>query len=232
MVATVGTALFCVVSIFPCLQSSDTIPAERYIDTAFQAIGPNLYALGNVTVNSQTGEIRIPGRVNMSRGLIEYLATTPYGKTHEAVLTLNTRPMHLQLALLLLGIEPGGNIAFQGDTTIPVGDLVSIHVEWLRGSDTVRHLASDLVSDYTGGMTMSETDWVFTGSIVVQDGIAADVSGSLIATYSDPEAILNNPLEGRVDDEVYGANEEVLPDPDTPVLMIITASKKDLADEK
>lgn len=232
MVAIASTVLFCVVSIAPCLQSSDTIRAEGDIYTAFQAIGPNLYALGNVTVNSESGEIRVPGKVNMSRGLVEYLATTPYGKTHESVLTLDMRPLHLQLALLLLGVEPGGNIAFQGDTNVPAGDLVSIHVEWVSGGDTVRHAASDLVSDYTGGLTMSETDWVFTGSFVVQDGIAADVSGSLIATYSDPEAILNNPLEGRVDDEVYGANEAILPEPDTPVLMIITASKKDHKDDK
>jgi hypothetical protein len=70
---------------------------------------------------------------------------------------------------------------------------------------------------------MPPTPWLFTGSMVVDGRFIADLDGSIIATYSDPAAVLNNPLAGRLDDTVYEANADILPAPGTEVTVTIAA---------
>jgi hypothetical protein len=158
----------------------------------------------------------------MNSGLIEYFAVTEYGKTHEAVVVLGIQPMHLQLGLLLLGLEYGQNLGFQGDTVMPLGDSVYIYLGWLdENQDTTIYEISELIVDYQNNQPMPSTAWIFTGSFLHDGHYMADMDGSIIATYSDPVAILNNPLSGRMDDTVYDANEKLLPPAGKPVFMKI-----------
>ncbi len=172
-------------------------------------------------------EIVLPGWINMNQSVVEYLAVAQGGKTHESVLLLDVKPLHVQIALLLLGLDYGQNLAFQGDTVMPEGDRVMLSVTWAdSSSDTVTLPAADLLINLHDSTTVPATDWVFTGSMIWENQLLADVEGSLVATYSDPAAILNIPLSGRSDDTVYGANKKVLPEPGTPVKMIIVIPEK------
>ncbi|MDF1546090.1 MAG: YdjY domain-containing protein [bacterium] len=178
--------------------------------------------LGNIEIDRALGEISCPGSVNLDTGIVEYLAVAPGGKTHESVLVLDIKPMHLQLALLLLGLDYGQNLRYQGDTLLPVGDSVSIAVEWQGENGTThRYPAHELIANYATGNKMPETGWIFTGSFVYEGGFAADGDGSLIATYTDPAAILNNPLPDRMDDTYLGVNSEIVPQVKTEIRMII-----------
>ena len=193
-----------------------------YPDSLIQKLDENNLVIGNLRLNSQTREILVPGHINMNSDLIEYFAVTAYGKTHEAVVVLDIQPMHLQLGLLLLGLEYGQNLGFQGDTVMPLGDSVYIYLGWLdENQDTTIYEISELIVDYQNNQPMPSTAWIFTGSFLHDGHYMADMDGSIIATYSDPVAILNNPLSGRMDDTVYGANERLLPPAGTPVFMKI-----------
>ena len=72
-------------------------------DSLVTRIDQDRYAIGGVRIDKIAREIVAPGWVNLDSGQIEYFATTVGGKTHEAVLVLDAKPLHLQTALLLLG---------------------------------------------------------------------------------------------------------------------------------
>jgi len=206
-------------------QTTPEKTAELTIDSLIRKIDQDNYVVGNLHLDKRSREIVIPGWVNMQQGQIEYFATTRSGKTHEAVLVLDCQPLHLQTALLLLGFECGEtNMLFQGDSTPPRGDSLAVMVRWREADGReVVHPAHELVYDLPRQATMPPTPWLFTGSMVVDGRFIADLDGSIIATYSDPAAVLNNPSSGRLDDTVYEANAEILPEPGTEVTVTIEA---------
>ena len=50
---------------------------------------------------------------------------------------------------------------------------------------------------------------------------AACLQRSVIATYRDSDAVLNNPLPTGGDDTIYKANERVVPPVGTPVTLVL-----------
>jgi len=186
------------------------------------------FMIGNIIIKREQREIIIPGRVNMDAGMLEYLAVTDYGKTHEAVAVLDAQPMHIQLALLLLGADYGGNLRFQGDTLAPEGDTVSIQFKWRTPEgDTMTVPAGRLLREVATGRTMEGPRWVFTGSFVYEEKLMADMEGSIVACFSDPVAVLNNSLDTRIDDTIYEVNSSVVPKAGTELIMSITVPEQD-----
>ena len=190
-------------------------------DEIAEKIGENLYRLGNVIADTAKRRLVCEGRVNMEAGALEYLAVTPEGKRHESVLTLDLRPMHFQIALILIGLEPKGGLRFQGDEQPPQGHAVRLTIEWREGDQTQRIAAEKWVRDVRDETPMPAGAWVFSGSRVTASGFAADEEGSLIGIYRDPVAIINNRLPEGADDTVYEVFRGVVPKVGTPVKLII-----------
>jgi len=183
----------------------------------------NLYKIGEVTVDTKKREASIHGWVNMNVGLIEYLACSAGGKLHESVLVLDVKPTILQVALILLGLEAEGDFQYQGDPNPPKGDPVEIWVEWNQEEEKKLLRAEDMILDNKKGKPMEHTNWVFTGSVIHEGRFIAEMEKSLIATYHDPAAILNNPLPEGADDTVYSVNSNLVPQRGTPITLTIKA---------
>lgn len=201
-------------------------PLDKKSD--IQQIGPDEYKIGSVILNKNRREIHISGSINMQSGLVEYLAChKEVGKLHESVLKIDAKPSDIQVALLLLGFKNKNNLKFQGDSTIPEGDPLDIFVEWESEDKSKKRVrAEETLYDQQKKKTMERTCWVFTGSQIVDGQFMADIDGSIIATFRDPLAIINNPLPTGADDTVYVSNEKLLPPEDTRVNLIIKAAEK------
>jgi hypothetical protein len=184
-------------------------------------IGDNLYQLGTITLDSKKRELRIPGTVNMQKGVIEVLACAPGGKVHESVLVLDVVPYHLQVALLLLGLQYVGGLEYQGDPRTPQGDSVEVWVSWKDGTKEVTVRGEEMVWDVVRNTTMEQTPWIFVGSKMNQGTFMADLEKSLITTYHDPFTILDNPLTTGSNDELYRVNEQLVPPKGTPVTVTL-----------
>ena len=83
--------------------------------------------------------------------------------------------------------------------------------------------AEDWIWNVAEGRAMERAAWIFAGSFEVpeegrpgQTRYAADVVKSLVATYHDASAILENPWHGA-DDTRYHANIHAVPEVGTPV---------------
>lgn len=216
--ALAGTLALC------CALSLPVHPQERArgIPPEAEKIGEDRYRIGKATVNLKSKTVTCAGKINMRRGTIEYLAVAPRGKLHESVLSLDVRPLHLQVGLILLGLEPRGGLRYQGDTQVPRGAPVEIWVSWQRGGRAVKARAEELVWDVVKKRPMDPKAWVFSGSRVTDGGFVADEELSLVATYRDPAAIINNALPTGSDDAIYKVNERLAPPLNTPVTVTVT----------
>ncbi|MAF13138.1 hypothetical protein CMK11_22015 [Candidatus Poribacteria bacterium] len=187
-------------------------------------IAPRVVAFGQagreVIVDQNRRELRMSGKVLAASRIIEYLATTPLGKVHETILALDAEPIHLQVAMLGLGLQYENNLRSQGDPRTPKGDPVEIWVEWDRNGETERRRAEELVYNDDEGRAMQQTPWVFTGSRMQGSLFMAEATQSLIATYRDHDAILNHPLPSGAGQSLR-ANLAVLPPKGTPVTVTI-----------
>jgi hypothetical protein len=207
--------------------NEQAIQPEEYLTShreGVEKISEGVYRVGLVTVDANKGAVSFGARVNMEAGLIEYLICAEWGKLHESVLVTNANPLDIQLGLLALGMKYGGGLTHQGDPAQGKGDPVRIFVQWDDRGTTQEVRGERFVLNTTRETAMEEADWIFTGSVVLEEGFAAQTYGLIVATYNDPYAILNNPLPSRADDEILFVNSNAVPPVGTAVTVILEAA--------
>ncbi len=173
--------------------------------------------IGGVHVDSRQRVLSMDGWVNMQEGgPVEYLICGPRGKTHESVFVVEGSVTDLHAAFLLLGVQPG-----QGPTDIgrgqPVGPECLIWVEWEEDGERRRERAESFILDLRNDKPLPDTGWVFTGSIMREGRYMATLDQSYVATYWDPWAVINIPLDVGADDTLLLINEAATPPEGTPV---------------
>lgn len=223
--SAVSVVSVCFIS--PCTAGA----AQKDKTPQVEKITDSLYRVGKAIVDTRARTVTCTGEINMDAGSIEYLAVTPNGKTHESLLRIDIRPLHLQVALLLLGLEAHNVLKVQGEKKTPEGDPTEILVRWKdRDGKTVEFRAEDLIQEMPKGRPMPRTQWVFTGSRILKEGFEADMSGSLVAVWHDPAALLDNPLPGG-SNNAYVVNSKRTPKHGTAVEFVIKAVEKKPADK-
>ena len=121
------------------------------------------------------------------------------------------------------GGAPGDDPAV---SSTPRGDSVVVWVEWKDASGAARGMrAEGLVWNVAEQKPMPRTWWAFTGSCIVDGVFVAQREGSLIATYFDSYALLNNPLSSRDNDDLFSVNHTVTPPKGTPVTVTLYDAK-------
>lgn len=185
-------------------------------------------ALGNIIIDKKQDTVSVQGVINMEEGMVEYLACTSYGKLHESVLQLDVDPYYLQIAMLLIGLEPGSNpISHQGAKEIPKGDPVNLWVSWQGTDNTViKHRAEELLYNKALDKSIEQVNWVFTGSLFDQNRFLAQVEGSIVAVYHDPMALLDNTMADGSNDELFFVNTELVPPKGSPITFIVQKTSR------
>jgi hypothetical protein len=195
--------------------------------------GPHTYTVGAIQVDSRSREIRFPAKVNMKEGLIEVVVCTEYGKTHESIFVTSASPLHLHVALLLLGLKPGKSPGWYEHPDLPSddaresGDLVHVYAMWETPEGERKVRTESLLKDIRTDEALPSMAWVFTGSLLdLRGAYAAQSSGSILTNYHDRTSVLDNPLEaGRIDDYTY-ARTETIPPVGTPVEVSIVPARE------
>ncbi len=205
-----------------CAPKPNVIPKKPPVPVVTR-LTERLYRVGTAIVDTSLHKVTVNGEINMASGPVEYLAVTPRGKTYESLLRLNVQPLYLQVALYLAGLHSRNVLSYQGQHKIPKGDPMTITVEWhdaFGRRHTVR--AEDLLRLQPGNHIMPHHYWVFTGSRVSTNGYLADLTGSIIAVWHDPAALIDNPLPTGADDG-WVVNTKLTPRQGTPVTVYFTA---------
>jgi hypothetical protein len=174
-------------------------PAER--------LGPNLFRVGTIRVDTAKREISLRGTANEAH-VLEFIASTKGGfKGYESALELDTNAISFNLALILIGLdrEHAVHPRFHFDPIPPKGDPVEIWVEWDENGTPRKIRAEQLVYNERTKRTLPEGPWVYTGSVFVEERRAymADMDGTLIGFVHTPSPIIENPAAVM---GPYGAN--------------------------
>jgi len=188
-----------------------------------KAIGPGLFEIGKVRLNKNDKSVTFPAVLNMSPGLVEYVLVTETGKIHESLLRTDAEPYQIHMAMLLLGAKGAGTNAFpqKPDEPLP-GDKVLLDIAWkdARGKEQ-KHRAEELIFNEQTKSPMSRGPWVYNGSRVFEGTFIAQQDGSIIALIEDPDALVNNPRQGRENDEIWEVKTNGLPPLNTAVEVTI-----------
>ncbi len=183
-------------------------------------ISEGVFRIGQVLIDKNKREVSFPAKIEARAGLIEYLAVHTEGKTYEAELSTEARPVHLQVALIMLGLQYGQNINFRNEALEPKGGKVEIFVE-----DGEKRLEmKDVIYDRVRKTGLEGGEFIFSGSKFAAGYFLAEQEGSLIALFKDPGAVIvyNNPTASDATGySAYDAASRNLPAAAKPVTVII-----------
>jgi len=193
-----------------------------------EKIGEGKFRLGEIIVDKAERTISFPAQVNMDRGLLEYLLVHNKGKTHESLLRTMIAPYNLQIAFILLGFEgTGQRLAMQGAPDTPKGERVTILISSRAGQKaTLFPVESWLAIKTDETMTdVNGINWVFTGSYVDDSRFLAQETGSMVAIWHDPVALIDNASPGGESNRIWFVKQGAVPPVGTPVDVIIRPAK-------
>lgn len=238
---TLILALGCLSSL-PAQEAAPSKPdAKAQLEEArklLKEISPGVYDLNGIQINAATRELRVPCSVLHQKLPIEYALVHETGeKVHETILETKVRPIQLQLALLLASYQPAtkglldkldakDERPYKDPETVPAipgANRLAIHVEWKDGDKTRRVPLSDFIQNIETRQPPPDLDtWIFNGSIIDQDGFNAEMTGSIISTYIDRQAIINSAAKGNHRDDLWISMPANIPAEETKVTLIIT----------
>jgi len=193
----------------------------------------------SVGIELTEDEVRVPAKLLLKQGILEYFAVLKGGKEHEALVSLvgnlgpeDRRPkdfgIKLNNAIQALGVQRGRSIRFTPNGTRPAeGRTLYLFLEWEEEGETVVVRAEDLVWDRMQNAQMPHDSWVFVGSSFVpgdNEGellFAADLTAEAVATYSALNTIIDTTAPGAQDDTVFIVATPRVPEDVSDVTLVI-----------
>jgi hypothetical protein len=194
-----------------------------------RVVGQDILELGEIRLDKQQRTMSFPAVVNQSEGLVEYLLVSGYGKTHESVLRTEVPPVHIHVAMLLLGAGgPGTNQLaakppeYGGTPGLGIsGDPVAIELSWRQKSKEIVRRAAEVVSPGAPGSAKGHPRWIYNGSAVWQGVFLAQECGSLISLITDSAALVNQASAVHGDERSWTARSAKLPPVNTAVRVTV-----------
>jgi hypothetical protein len=161
-----------------------------------ERLGPDTLRMGQVTINTATREITVPGQVN-DVPVLEFVANTKDGwKAYESALTLETDGITINTALVLIGLDPANATPPKEhfDPSTLKGDPLEVWVSWTDPAGRTRRVrAQEVVYNVAAKKTLPEEPWVYIGSGFNEGGYLADQMGVVISFAHTPAAIIEHP---------------------------------------
>jgi hypothetical protein len=208
-------------------------PEEKPTDSPVEAEDENIVTLrGGGKFYVEEKRIEIPGEILMARGLIELFACSEGGKDHESIMRLDVLAEDLNLALIMMELEPGTPPESLEEAKASDGDRVIIEVK-IEGENPKTLRAEELIWNKAYDEPMEQVGFVYVGSAFIDEIdidtgkptgrriFLASQNKSLITTYRDHTTLLDNPLPWGANDNLYYVNEEVIPEIGTKITAII-----------
>ena len=199
--------------------TNSAVTSLQLTNAPLQRVGPGVFALGKVRLDKPQRTVSFPASINMAAGLLEYAVVAAQGKLHESLLMTEADPVHIHLAMLLIGAK-GETNTLPSDPparTGIAGDNVTVWVNWKPDGTERRVRLEDLVFNLATRSPASRGPWTYNGSRVVEGTYLAQRDGSIVALITDPDALINNPRPGADNDQIWLVNTNALPRADTPV---------------
>ncbi len=195
------------------------------IDPQIRRVTPHVFAIGAVSLDQEQRTVSFPVSINQRTGIVEYAVVTTAGKTHESVFRTVAQPVHIHIAMLLLGVKPASTNSFPADLSVPPpGEAVSLEVSWPAGNREVRHPLEEFIVTGNNQHPLPPGPWIYNGSYLARRNFMAQRDGSIVSVHIDPDALVNNPRSGRDHDDLHEVNSQILPPDGLPLEITLRLS--------
>lgn len=188
-------------------------------------VGENVY----LEILPVSRRVLVNAEVCLREGPLEQLLTRKNRKEHEAILSADIDARKLHEALILAKAKEGSPVRWLPKFRAPTGTPVKITLEYESKGKKVRVPARSWVKNTKTGKELG-TDWVFAGSMLVDNALDPNApkhylanDGDVICVANFESALLDLPTESSKDDaeRAYDAWTERIPPLGTKVTVIL-----------
>jgi len=201
-------------------------------------ISENKLQIGKLVLDKKEKEITFSATLGNPDSIIEYLLVNDFGKVHEALFVTEVRPFDLNLALKLLGYKESKELfRVIGEDFMPtelfhdenedvkIAARFDLFASWNEGDKTKKIHANELILNSISKKHAKVLPYIYGGSYLLEGRLKSQMSGDIIAIYTDRGAIANFSNEGREDDTIWFPNIKRLPKDSTPITLTIKKHK-------
>ena len=203
-----------------------TLPSTKELQESqnlIQSVGPGKFQIGKVIFDSIKREVSFPAQVNLRDALIEYAIVGKMGKRHESLLMTEADPVHIHLAMLLLGakIPPPKS----KDNHLPPGQAINILISRQQNGKEQTGRLEDWIVVGENKLPASKGKWIYNGARIENGQFTASVDQSIVALILDIHALVNNPRTGNENDEIWFPHDTKIPSLGTKVQVTFQLEK-------
>ena len=174
-----------------------------------QPADPGKFQIGKVTFDLRKREISFPAQVNLRDALIEYAVVGKTGKRHESLLMTEVSPVHIHLAMLLLGAKAPPQKS--KDNPLPPGQAINILISWQEDGKEQTERLEDWIIVGEDKLPAGKGRWIYNGARIDKGRFTAFAEQSIVALILDIHALVNNPRTGNENDEIWFPHETKIP---------------------
>ncbi len=185
------------------------------------------YEFDGIIIDKTGRKIEFPMIANQSEGLIEYALVHENGKIHESLFRTSIRPqiIHASLLLLKARIEDDFFEAIH-DRNRTVSDYrakrLTVEVIWDRnGSRKVSRMRDFYFNQKDRENRPDTSPFLLTGSRMIESTFMAEHSGSILAVYLDPDALVNSIESNSDNDDLWLADKSSMPPLESSVTCVL-----------
>jgi len=224
----VAAALVAPAALAPAAEAPDAAPAKDLVITT----------LPGITLDTKAREVRLEGTICLKKGALELFACAEGTREHESIVAVKAKPSHVTFALAMLGLKSGqpGYLTEGGAFSPPAGEVLDVACRYKTKAGETRTLDAYKLLRLTGGDVAVDRpiEWVYVGRTEADALRAADREGTVLCLSNFPEAVIDVPFESTSanSDLVYEANPKTVPEPGTPVELVLKPTGRRIEPKK
>ena len=214
--------------------AQDPAPEKTPKKPEIKQLNENEYAIGKVKLNKKTREITFGAGVNLVDRPLEYLLVNGKGKVHEALCITDISPLHLNVAMKLLGFKESKELFEIVDEDYrPTGQFfhvpdhvkkaarLEIFLEWKEGEIKKRKPINELIYNPATEKTMRPGPWLYTGSYMHNGYFKAEIAGDIFAIHPRQPPLVSYPGDDHAGENAWLTDPKKVPEEGTVVQFIL-----------
>ena len=243
-------ATLCTALVAACGCASPTSVAHKLdVETSSKSTAPiniadraDMKLVNGLSINQDTGEVLVRGQVAIRQGFLEQLVCFKGTREHESLVVVNVAASNIHAALLAVGASAGHPGIWSRDKATvndlklqpPVGDLVSVQVEFVLDGVTRRCDLGEWIEDARHQQKFNSASFVFAGSHFEPDGrggqrYTADVTGSTVGLVTFGDELIAYaqviPDQAEISQPRWQAHTALIPPEGSAVVLILKPYK-------
>ncbi len=185
-----------------------------------------------VRIDWQGLTVEVDAEVVLREGPLELLACSPNTREHESILRVPARPLHIYQAMGLIGLEPGGPLAYDEvrERWKPAyGQSLELRVRCGPNRGVPETPVQRWLLTMDGKEVSERIDWVFAGSESLDSGrFAADQDGTVVCLVDFSSALIAVGALHSADNEQLWlrANPKTIPPRGTGCTLLIRSANR------